>query len=336
MALRVHELMAEQIDTTPPGPAHVPVRFADLLPMSPARERRDAVVCAWYSRDLDDPVGEHYLALLQYHFADARNFLGMNHGTAPGWEERFRQAGLDVELRRAAAGTGDYWDATGFLTALEGFRDDAGCYDLAWFVHTKGASADYARYRADRFMHERDFWARREEIARVFRDPKIGLFAAHYNPTPPYPFPGRTEGWTHELASLRRVYHDRFAPLGLCAFETFFVLRGEIVRRFCQRVADGFFQTEPGAYGLSKWFFEMAFPSIASMQGYEPYIEHDVPGRGDGRNDVILAGDRRQNHRLAQAELDRWRADPFGFAPRLLPWDYPAWNRIRGLPAPVR
>ena len=337
MALRLHELSAEQVAHVPEGPAHVPVRMPEKALRSSQRGRRDAVVCAWFSRDLDDPVGEHYLGLLRYHHAGAKVFLGMNHGTAPGWEERFRQSGLDVEIRWAPPGTGDYWDASGFLTALAEFRDAEECFDLVWFVHTKGAStASYTDYQVDRYMHERDFWARGEEIARFFRDPKIGLFTAHYNPTPPYPFAGATEGWARELTSLQRVYRDRFAPLGLCAFETFFVLRGEIVRRFCQRVAADFFQTDPGDYGLNKWFFEMAFPSIASMQGYEPYIERDVPGRGDPQSGVILARDRKQNHRLAQAELERWRADPYAFQPRILPWDYPAWNQMRGLVGPLR
>jgi hypothetical protein len=270
--------------------------------------------------------------LLQYHFPDAKIFLGMNHGTAPEWEERLGASELDVETRRARPASGDYWDATGFLTALEAFRDDEEGFDLVWFVHTKGASKSaYEEYQRDRYQHDRDFWARREEISRAFADPKIGLYAAHYNLTPPYPFPGQTEGWTGELTALQRVYRDRFAPLGLCAFETFFTLRGEIVRRFCNRVAEGFFPTDPGQYGANKWFFEMAFPSVASMQGYEPYIARDVPGRDDPRDDLSLARDRKQNHRLAQAELERWRENPYTFQPRIIPWDYPAWDRLRGI-----
>ena len=73
----------------------------------------------------------------------------------------------------------------------------------------------------------------------------------------------------------------------------------------------------------------MAFPSIAAMQGFEPYIDLDVPGAGDPRDDVTLFDDMKQNHRLAIAEVDRWRQDPYRFQPRILPWDHPAWDEMR-------
>ncbi len=134
-----------------------------------------------------------------------------------------------------------------------------------------------------------------------------------------------------KLDALRRVYRDRCAPLGLSAYETFFALRARIVRRFCDAVGAGFWQLDPREYGGYCWFFEMAFPSIASMQGYEPFIPMDVPGANDPCDDLNLTYDAKQNHRLALAELLRWRRDPFDFQPRVLHWDHPVWDRVRGI-----
>ena len=292
----------------------------------PPLSRQSAVLFAWFVPPGQEELGEYYVTLLQTHFADAMLFVGMNHGSDPVWEARFGDTGLHAEVHWARPEIGDYWDATGFLTALEAFHHSGDAFELAWFGHTKGGSRPFADYVHIRWEEEREFWARREEIAQVFADSDIGLFAPRFNLTPPYPFPGPWRGWTDELAALNRIYRGPFAPLGLCALDTFFVLRGEIVRRFCTAVGDTWFRTDPGAYGANKWFFEMAFPSIASMQGYVPFIDQAVPGDGQPRDDQMISRDVRQVHRLAAAELERWRGDPIEFTPRIIPWDRPAWS----------
>jgi len=250
----------------------------------------------------------------------------MNHGSDPAWELRCRTSGLDAEVRWARPGSRDYWDATGFLTALEAFRATEEAFSLVWFGHTKGSSRTFATDEWMREDHRRDFWGRRDEIAALFADVRIGFFAPRYNLTPPYPFPGEWQGWRDELAALCRAYRGDFAPLGLCALDTVFVLRGEIVRRFCREVDPQFFGTDLASLGANKWFFEMAFPSLASMQGFEPFIADDPAGEGDPREDLMLYGDRAQVHRLARAEVARWRADRTGFQPRIMAWDLPAWT----------
>ena len=87
-------------------------------------------------------------------------------------------------------------------------------------------------------------------------------------------------------------------------------MRDEIAKRFCHVVDRRVLQSDPGSYGANRWFFEIGFPNIASMQGYEPYIDPHVAGAGDPRDDVWLRHDPKQNHRLAAAELERWRARP--------------------------
>jgi hypothetical protein len=57
----------------------------------------------------------------------------------------------------------------------------------------------------------------------------------------------------------------------------------------------------------------------------------DVLGAGDPRDDLNMTYDMKQNHRLALAELERWRQNPYDFTPRVVHWDHRAWNRVRGI-----
>ena len=287
--------------------------------------RRNAVVFAWFVPEGLPELGQYYFSLLQTYHSNSKLFIGMNHGSDPLWESWFRDSSMDSDVRWVPPEMGDYWDTTGFLTALTGFLGSDESFDLIWFGHSKGGSSSFGHTTLVRNELLRDFWERRAEIAHAFDDPRIGLFAPRYNLTPPYPFPGPWKGWTEELTALQRIYRDRYAPLGLCALDTFFVLRGGIVRRFCDSVDNDFFRTDPAAYGANKWFFEMAFPSIATMQGYEPFIDMDVPGADDSRDDLMVSSDVKQTHRLAGAEVTRWRLDPIAFEPRIIPWDRPAW-----------
>ncbi|MFN8660416.1 MAG: hypothetical protein U0075_00905 [Thermomicrobiales bacterium] len=322
----------ERTRESSPEPANAPEQEPPSPgALSPAPVLRDAVVFAWYVPRGLEALGEHYLQLLHQYHAASRIFIGMNHGSDPAWEARFHASGLDVEIRWARTGSPDYWDATGFLTALEAFGACDEPFLLVWFGHTKGGSVTFETYDAVRATQRRDFWSRRDEISAVFADPTVGFFAPRYNLTPTYPFPGPWQGWRDELAALCRVYRGDFAPLGLCALDTVFVLRGEIVRRFCHDVDPRFFTADLGAFGANKWFFEMAFPSISSMQGFEPFIRRDHVSDGDPRDDVMMFQDTAQVHRLARAEVARWRADPAGFQPRIMAWDLPAWAPSDGI-----
>ncbi|MGH2615623.1 MAG: hypothetical protein ACRDJC_10320 [Thermomicrobiales bacterium] len=293
------------------------------------RGNRDAVVFAWWIPDtaVARKVGEYYLGMLRYYHPDSRIFVGVNHGSDPAMVDMLAASGLDIEICQVPPRIAVNSDAGGFLAALDAFHQDREPFDLVWFGHTKGASrANNAYYRHIRFFLEHSFWARRAEIECAFADPRIGLLAARYNLLPPFPWPNAWPGWRDDLAALQRIYRDRYPPLGLSALDTFFILRGDIVRAFCDAVGPWFFRADPAEYGASRWFFEMAFPSIATMQGYEPFIDMDVPGNNSPRDDIMLDADVKQTHRLALEELRRWRDDPIGFRPRVLPWDRSLWQ----------
>lgn len=270
---------------------------------------RDAVFFAWYVAEQSPRLGAYYLEQLQQHFADSHIFLGVNPRSDPAWEPRLLQAGLDIEFCRPRPGSGDYWDASSFHAALSRFAESREDYRLIWMAHTKGGSQDaIAKYQDVLYFLDRRFWQRRETLTAAFTDERVGVAAARFSPWSI----GTSEP---EMAALQRVYRAGYAPLGLHAKETFYVMRGDIVRRFCNDVLPEFFSVDLGLLGASRYFFEVAFPSIASMQGYEPFIDLDIAGEGNPRDDVWLWHDPRQNHRIAARELERWRTDPYSFAP---------------------
>lgn len=272
--------------------------------------QRDAVLFAWFVPSHLAEIGEYYLAQLRAHFADSRIFVGMNRGTDARWVEALLNSGLDLTIHRPLPHVHDYWDASGFMAALQGFDISPEKFNLAWFAHAKGGSQrDAEAYAGIRSFLERRFWQRRARLTQAFVDAQVGIVAARFAP------------WTigsseREMAALQRVYRGSHAPMGLHAKETFYVMRAEIVRQFLRDAVPEFLQLDLGDIGASRYFFELAFPGIAAMQGYIPWIDPDIEGANDPRSDQWLWHDPRQNHRLAAAELERWRADPFAFIPR--------------------
>ena len=140
------EIALESVEIAETSGVSRVVRFVPDWPDDEPRPRknkdgkRDAVIFAWYVPERMPELGEYYLNLLRYYHADSRIFVGMNHGSDPIWEERLRSSGLDVDIRWARPEIGDYWDTTGFLTALEGYSEADEPFDLVWFAHTKGGS----------------------------------------------------------------------------------------------------------------------------------------------------------------------------------------------------
>jgi hypothetical protein len=323
-AIALEEFELTQIPIASSRARFAPSRFPDEDP-APKRKRgeRDAVVFAWWipGTPTSHAVADYYLGLLRYHYADSKIFVGVNHGSDPGWTDALLASGLDIEIAHAPPHIRVTSDVGGFLAALGAYARHPEEFDLVWFGHTKGASRrTYSEYLAFRYQHDRRFWARRDDVDRIFGDPDIGLFSHRYGLSDSSPdatrVPWRGLG---EIDALQRVYRHTFAPLGLWAWETVFVMRDSIVRQFCRAVGPDFFLLDPARYGAGRWWFEAAFPSIASMQGFEPFIELDTDGPGDPREDVVLYRDPKQGNRLAMQELERWRRDRLAFVPRGLP-----------------
>jgi hypothetical protein len=297
-------------------------RFPDR-PVARMRERgqRDAVIFAWRIPDnrLGLDAGEYYLGLLRYHHADSKLFLALDPRSDPAWAKRLASSGLDVAIVPVDPALLTGADTGTLLAALGAFSRCSEEFDLVWFGYTRGASieqSDGDRFTDFRFQQDRELWARRADVDRFFADPKIGLFAPRYGSyATPYFDNGVPGRGAAELDALERIYRDEYAPLGIWARNGVFVTRAKIVRQFCDTVGDGFFRREPREYGAGRWWFEAAFPSIASMQGYEPFIETESGGTAVP-DDLALYDDRWRANRQAMKELQRWRLDPLAFRPR--------------------
>jgi hypothetical protein len=269
---------------------------------------RDAVLFSSWVPEKGLELGDYFLDMLRRWRPDAKFFVGVNHGSSPRWSERLAASGLDVTIAPVPATLEMPCDPAGFVAALDAFRQDTGSYELVWFGHTKGMSHRRdPRYATGRWTIERMFWSRREEIARHFADPTIGLYAPHYLMM--------KQSHLRELDALARMYRAPYRPLGVLALSTHFVMRGKSVREFCAGVDPLFFREGPAPFGGDIYFFEMGMPNVPLAQGYELAIE---PGLGataptPPEAGVSIQNDWRQNHAVVAAELERWRRDPVNF-----------------------
>ncbi len=276
-------------------------------------DRRDAVLFASWVPDEAMPVGEHLLATLARQHADSKIFVGINHGSCTAWEDAVRRSGLDVEIRHAPRGVTTNSDAAGFVAALAALRATEERFDLVWFGHTKGASSPTSRaYDRVRWTFEKRFWGRRDVIDGYFSDPGIGLFALNY--IVPW------KDMTFDADALERMANRPVRALSIVTISTFYVMRDETVRAFCETAPPSMYTDGVESFGGSRYFFEWGMPSFPLMLGLDPYIERGL-GRttlpGTRTLDATVWADERQNHALVREQLLRYRADPAGYETNL-------------------
>lgn len=278
----------------------------------PASRQRDAVIFSSWVPKEGLVLGDYFLETLRRWHADSKIFVGVNHGSAPQWLARLERSGLDLTIARAGSELTMPFDPTGFVAALNAYRRHEESFALVWFGHNKGGDhlADQ-KYATGRWMIERMFWSRREEVERYFEDPIIGLYAPHYLML--------LQEHLTQTDALCRMYPAPCAPLHTMAVSAHFVMRDESVREFCARVDRQFFRYGPEPYGGDRFFFEMAMPNVPIMQGYEPYIEPGFGGTGihpkiTGVQSIL--NDWRQNHAVVAFELEKWRQSPTSFRTR--------------------
>jgi hypothetical protein len=311
--LEFHELSLGATANVRKGPPYGIVRAQRPAPYrKPTGRPRDAVIFSSWMPEDGLILGDYFIETLRRYHADSKIFVGINHGSSPEWTQRLEASGLDVTIQPAAPTLTISCDPTGFVAALDAYRRHEEPFELVWFGHTKGLShLDEPRYATGRWMIERMFWSRRDEIELYFEDPTIGLYAPHYMMM--------RQSHLRQSDALLQMYQAACMPLGAAALSTHFVMRDESVRDFCARVDQRFFHYGPGLFGGDKFFFEMGMPNVPMMQGYEPYIE---PGLGGTTGQLKMDGvesiynDWRQNHAVVAIELEKWRRDPTRFRTR--------------------
>ena len=275
---------------------------------------RDAVVFASYIPEDALRIGEEFLDTLRRHHANSKIFVGVNHGSCDTWYHLLANSELDLEVCRPGANNLTRSEAASYVAALDGFRHSNEQFHLVWFGHTKGTGKpehiNSLKYGKVRWTVEKRFWSRKKDIEKYFDNPGIGLYTPH-NFVP----------WIGSLGNveaLQRMFPSDRQPLAQWAMTAFFVLRAEIVKAFCNTVDEAFYTHGVETFGATLAFFEDGFPNIASLQGYEPYIEEGI-----GRTTLPLTAavdynvwaDERQNHHIMRRELERWRADPCEYSP---------------------
>lgn len=292
------------------GPSHGIAR--GLLPSAyrkPGGQPREAVIFSSWVPEEGLALGDYFIQTLCRWHADSKIFVGINHGSSPRWRQRLEASGLDVAIQHAPSSMTMPFDPTGFVAALDAYRRDPEPFDLVWFGHNKGGDhLDEAWYATGRWTIERMFWSRREEIENHFGNPSVGLYAPHYLML--------LQDHLRQTDALQRMYQAMCKPLGAMAVSAHFVMREEIVRAFCAKVDPRFFTLGPEFFGGDRYFFEMAMPNVATMQGFEPFIE---PGLGGTHGPPKLNGvasilnDWRQNNAVTAIELQKWKERPTRF-----------------------
>jgi hypothetical protein len=277
----------------------------------PAGRLRDAVVFSSWVPESGLALAAYYLEMLKRRHGDSKVFVGINHGSAPGWRAMVEASGLDVAVREASPRVAISSDVAGTIAALSALRDCAERFDVVWFGHTKGISKlDQLEYGLARWAIERWFWDAREEVDGIFADPSIGVWAPHWLMCQPEHLA--------QTDALRRMYDAPCAPLGAMAVSTHFAMRYGCVRDFADRVHPKFFYDGPEAFGGNRFFGEFALPNVAIVQGYEPFVGEGVGGThapAEPGTDKAIMNDWRQNNGMVRHELARWREDPVGFEP---------------------
>ncbi len=308
--LELHGVHLETASRVRKGPSHGIVRGALPTAYRKAQERpRDAVIFSSWVPEEGLALGDYFLQTLCRWHADSKIFVGINHGSSPRWRQRIEASGLEVAIQQAPSSMTMPFDPTGFVAALDAFRRDPEPFDLVWFGHNKGGDhLDEGWYATARWTIERMFWSRREAIEQHFQNPSIGLSSPHYLML--------LQDHLRQTDALQRMYQATCRPLGAMAVSAHFVMREEIVRAFCAKVDPRFFTLGPELFGGDRYFFEMAMPNVAAMQGYDPFIE---PGLGGTHGPPKLNGvasilnDWRQNNAVTAIELQKWKARPTRF-----------------------
>jgi hypothetical protein len=257
-------------------------------------------------------LGDYFIETLRRYHADSKIFVGINHYSSPVWRQRLEASGLDITIAEAPLTQTMRYDPTGFIAALDAYRRHREPFDLVWFGHTKGLGhIDEFWYGTGRWMIERMFWSRRQEIEAHFSDPTIGLYSPHYLMM--------LQNHLAQTDALQSMYRGVCAPLGMMAVSSHYAMRDESVREFCREVDPRFFQLGTEPFGGDIYFFEMAMPNVPIMQGFEPAIEPGLGGISrqptiDGVESIL--NDWRHNNAVVTIELEKWRRDPTRFRTR--------------------
>jgi hypothetical protein len=186
--------------------------------------------------------------------------IGDNASSCDRWRQHCLRSGLNYSKRSHEHNINS--DAAGFFECLRvgaALIEDS---DLVWFVHTKGFSTTAEKVNFYFEYYTRKHFSRLSIVREEFeRDASIGIYSDRC-----------TEDKYPRRYDLKRAFCDilgaPYAPSREFAENTFFCMRGLLIRLFIERASSLIEFDYFRRCGFDRWFFESEFPQIAPAFGF--------------------------------------------------------------------
>ena len=220
------------------------------------------VIFALYLPSLDkkfvlDEIADYFCK----YCPNAKIYVGIQGNSIPEAEDLLdgMKDRLSIKYKRVIPSMVINSDASAFLAGLEAYKND-GCpeNDLCYFVHSKGITSNNDPLRKE--MYDLLF---SDLGVKAFDDPQVGSYGPYIT-------------FTDVLIDIKKLQcmgifnaNLKYKPMHYYYINTFFIVRGSIVKSFMETVSEKLFTTPIHLYS-DRWLFERDFSHIADMMGYLP------------------------------------------------------------------
>lgn len=217
----------------------------------------NAVIFASYIPDDESlELGKKYLFALRDNFADSDIYIGINPSeNIARWIDTIKSILPKARWRITPPELVIDSDASAYQTALNIWRESGKDYQLMWFGHTKGAVSRCYEL-VDRYIN--DLFKRKKEIENIFLNPFWNVYGLEAVIRP-----------YNMEEYISQYFQERIDNFELMYLYSFYVLRGNIVKLFCEKCSPMFFCKKIN----DRYFFERDFYQFAFHVGYLPYVE---------------------------------------------------------------
>jgi len=215
-------------------------------------------------------VLREYLQLIKDLYSECKVFIGINYGSHADIETIIDSYNLNTVYARLTEHymyTGS--DDSAYQIALKLFYQDPTCYDVCWFMHTKGGFNERTVERElyiDKFFTKKDFIE--SKFAQLTELGVFGYRAGEYWSDPLNPVePHITNNFMRAFWSDYKIDNFNYTFCKMIIVETMFALRASLLYSFLNTYPE-FFYTK-----LRKYFFECEITNFLSTRsGYFPAI----------------------------------------------------------------
>lgn len=222
--------------------------------------KRGLIFSFWVPKSME-PLGYYYLNLIDSLFEKDDVYIGVNCGTSEDLITRIKTyyPNFIIVPENLCINS----DASGYQMALSILNKD---YDYVVFGHTKGSSYHSMEHSLKyRNYNEIFFWGKLDTMVSLLEfNPNVGIVGTDYifdhSGSPNY----------NNINNICEFPIKN--PLSGFYANTFYLIRGTIVKFLLKNVDISFFSKNLETMGFNRYFFESHFPKISSMVGYRPSI----------------------------------------------------------------